>query len=501
LEDTGEVDAAWDAPAFPGEQDYSDGVRLSSNEAQRAWAEKAVAERLRVIRRARSLMAARSQEFFQAISPELSRTGADTLAAELMPLLAAARFLEQRAGEILRAKKLGRRGLPFWLSGVESEVQRAPFGRVLVIAPSNYPLFLPGVQILQGLVAGNSVVWKPGRGGGPVAQVFADVMRQAGLPEGLLRVTDESVEAAEVEIAAGVDKVFFTGSATTGRALLARLAETLTPCVAELSGCDAVVVLPSADLSVVVGAVTFGMRLNGSATCMAPRRLLLVDAPEERRVELIASLEREFANVPGVAVSNLVRRQLPQLIGDAKARGATVSGESGGETMKPLLILNATPAMDIADADIFAPVLAVITVDGVEEVLKAQESCRFALTVSIFGEEREARTLADRMTVGSVLINDIIVPTADPRLPFGGRKESGFGVTRGTEGLLEMTAVKAIAVRRNKTTRHYEATTEAHGELFKGTILASNANGWRARLQGLRRAVAAGRNMKSKGGD
>ena len=103
--------------------------------------------------------------------------------------------------------------------------------------------------------------------------------------------------------------------------------------------------------------------------------------------------------------------------------------------------------------------------------------------------------------MGSVIINDIIVPTADPRLPFAGRKESGFGVTRGTEGLLEMTAVKAIAVRRNETTRHYEATTEAHGELFEGTILASNANGWRARLQGLRRAVAAGRNMKSKGGD
>lgn len=84
---------------------------------------------------------------------------------------------------------------------------------------------------------------------------------------------DESVEAANREIDAGVDKVFFTGSSGSGHQLLSRLASSIIPSVAELSGCDGVIVLPSADLERVVKALLFGMRLNGSATCMAPRRV------------------------------------------------------------------------------------------------------------------------------------------------------------------------------------------------------------------------------------
>ena len=96
-----------------------------------------------------------------------------------------------------------------------------------------------------------------GRGGRAVANCFAKVLCAAGLPEGLLVITDESVTAAKRAIASGVDKVFFTGSAEAGKAVLRQLADTLTPCVVELSGCDAVFVMQSADLSRVTKAPGF----------------------------------------------------------------------------------------------------------------------------------------------------------------------------------------------------------------------------------------------------
>jgi aldehyde dehydrogenase (NAD+) len=98
-------------------------------------------------------------------------------------------------------------------------------------------------------------------------------------------------------------------------------------------------------------------------------------------------------------------------------------------------------------SDVFAPVLTVIDIEGEAGMLATLEACPFGLTTSIFGDEGEARRLAAKLSVGTVLVNDLIVPTADPRVPFGGRRQSGFGVTRGMEGLLEMTAVKTVAIR------------------------------------------------------
>jgi aldehyde dehydrogenase (NAD+) len=201
------------------------GMGRTETEAQRAWAARPVRDRLAVLKRARRLLARRTAELCAAISPELARSSADTRVAEVLPLLAAGEYLEREAEEILAARRVGRHGRPFWLAGVTSEIQRVPMGRVLVIAPANYPLFLPGVQVLQALAAGNSVVWKPGRGGLAVALVFAEAMREAGLPEGLLEATEESVAAAEAAMSRGVDKVFFTGSAEAGRLVMRRLAE------------------------------------------------------------------------------------------------------------------------------------------------------------------------------------------------------------------------------------------------------------------------------------
>jgi acyl-CoA reductase-like NAD-dependent aldehyde dehydrogenase len=459
-----------------------------------SWPQLSIKGRIAVLRRARSAMAARSNEFADAISSDLARTKAETRVAELLPLIAACKYLEQNAKQLLATQRLGRRGLPFWLSGVDSEVQRVPFGTVLLIGPSNYPLFLPGVQALQALVAGNQVIWKPGRGGRAVADLFADLMIRSGLPATALRVTEDTVEAGEEALHSGVDKVIFTGSGKNARKVLRTTSELLIPCIVEASGCDAVVVLESADLTRVVKALAFGMRINGSATCMAPRRIILVGASVARRDKFETALVVELKKIAGVRLPEDTRRRLQALISDAVSNGAVLHGKIEVDQL-PVLVTNVAPKMEVTRCDIFAPLLSMIEVDKLDDVLEVQAACPFGLTAAIFGDERQARTLAARLTVGTVVINDLIVATADPRIPFGGRRESGFGVTRGAEGLLEMTTSKVILARRGSGTRQYDPTGPTHEDLFDGMIAASHARSLKDRWQGVRRMIHAGREL------
>ena len=470
----------------------------AATQTRKKWSSHPIAFRLRVLKKTRQLLASRTEALCAAIPATLARNAADTLCSEIIPLLSACKFLEQEAASILDPRRLGRKGLPLWLGGIRSEVHRVAFGRVLVIAPSNYPLFLPGVQVLQALAAGNAVIWKPGAGGRPVASMVAEVLYEAGLPKTLLQVTEETVEAAQDAIAQGVDKVFFTGSAGSGRALMHQLAETLTPCVAELSGCDSVFVLPSACIHRVVKALAFGMRLNGSATCMAPRRLILVGTDAaKRRSEITAHLLTEFDQIGGIRLPDAVRGKLDSMLTEAAGLGATVHGEIDRE-QRPLIVSGVTPTMQIAQADIFAPVLTILEARTNDDALEINDACPYALTASIFGDEAEARLLAQKITAGTVLINDLMIPAADPRTPFGGRKQSGFGVTQGAEGLLEMTAPKVIVVRRGSGTRNYDATTEAHQRLFEGVVKASHASTLKQRLAGLRQILSTAGKMNAE---
>ncbi len=460
---------------------------------QKRWAERPLAERLRRLHAAEGALAAAHAALVDALPAALARTRADSYASELLPLLAACRFLVRSAQTVLKPRRLGRKGLPFWLAGLETVVHRVPFGTVLVIGPANYPLFLPGVQALQALAAGNAVVWKPGTGGRAVAEVFAAALSRAGVPTELLRVTDESAEAATEEIRAGMDKIVFTGSGAAGRAVLKLAAEKAIPVVAELSGCDAVIVLPSADPNLVLDALCFGMRLNGSATCMAPRRLLLVG---QGHTQLLERLQQRFAAMDGVMLPPRTRQHVYELAIDAEAQGATIRGSIEAEKMKPVLVLDGRPEMKIAQADVFAPVLTVIQVADEKEAAAADAVCPFGLTAAVFGDAREAQAAGARLGVGTVLINDLIVPTADPRVSFGGRRGSGFGATRGAEGLLEMTAVRTVCVRRSRSKRQYEPTGEAQAGLFAAVARMSYSATVRERMAGLRAMLAAAQRIK-----
>ncbi len=457
--------------------------------AQKAWALVPIRQRLHIIRSIRHTLAENVDAILAAVPADLSRTPADTLAAELLPLLEAAKFLEKQATSILAPRKLGRRGLPFWLSGLDAVIERVPLGTVLVVAPSNYPLYLPGVQALQAITAGNAVTWKPGRAGLALADIFAQICTQAGLPEDLIRVTDESIEAVAEEITLATPaKIIFTGSVRAGRAVQHLAADQAIPVIAELSGCDAIIALPSADPVRLAEAILFGMRLNGSATCMAPRRLILLGDHHA----LLADLRSRFGAAQSICLSDVTRRQLQSLLDEAEPN----ANHRVDNWTKPILIADGRANLEIVRADIFAPVITAIRVRDTEAAIALVNENRYGLTTAIFGNPSEAHAIASRLEVGTVLINDLIAPTADPRIPFGGVRQSGFGSTRGAEGLLELTVPKTTTTRRNNESKHFQSTTPAHEQLFRGAITLSHSRSWRNRYAGLQQIFSAARSLR-----
>lgn len=471
-----------------------------AREPQRRWAALPVAERLRVLRRFRHLAAERAVELAETAGAGASRSLSEVLSSELIPLADACRFLEREAPRLLAPRRFGRAGRagrPAWLRGVVSEVRREAVGLVLIVAPSNYPLFLPGAQTLQALAAGNAVLWKPGRGGLRAAQAVAGLLIAAGLDERLLRVLPETDAAGRAAFDAGPDKVLFTGSSHTGREVLIRAAASQVPVTAELSGCDAVFVLPGADLDRVVRCLCFGLELNGGATCIAPRRVFV---PADLAPELEERLAARVPRLPAVSLDLATLGLARGLVVDALDRGARLlpgtsvyPGAERAAPFHPLVVLDASPAMDLLREDLFAPVLAVVPVAGPREALEAAAQCSYALGASIFGPEEAALALAGQVRAGTVTVNDVIVPTADPRLPFGGRGASGFGLTRGAEGLLDLTVVKTVSVRRGRWLPHLEVRQPEDGELLRGYLTAAHGRGLGARLAGaaaLLRALA-----------
>ncbi len=480
--------------------------------AQHQWAATPVRERLRVIKKFRHALATRSTELVRALQPASEMEAAEIISAQVIPLAEACKFLEREAEKLLCVNRRPRGPLPLWLRDTRAEVHRDPCGVVLVVAPSNYPIFLPGVVLVQALAAGNAVLLKPAPGGGAAVDALLNLLCAAELPAALVLKLDESARAVHDALAAGVDKVVFTGSAATGQKILHACAAQLVPATMELSGCDAMFVRADADVPLAARALHFGLRLNRGATCIAPRRVFV---HESRASEFEAECrhlffesetwtghstngERSGAAVPAATSppdgggrdacpTNEAPPLVVQLIAEATAQGARVlTGAVNplGEVTFPLLVTDANSTMRLLREDHFSSVAALVVVRDDDDARAANDECPYALGASVFSvDEADARAFATRVNAGSVVINDLIVPTADPRLPFGGRQQSGFGVTRGAEGLLELTVPKVIITRRGNWRPHHVAPRADDAEFFTQFLSLTHAPNWSTRLK------------------
>ncbi len=431
-----------------------------------AWADRSLEFRLDLLERFRGRLVAERESILTLLSelrPGCSR--AEIISSEIIPLLDNIAFLRQTASKILRPEKLGRRGQPVWLFGVESVVYRESLGRILIIAPGNYPLFLSMVQAVYGWAVGNCIWLKSAPGSFPLHDRLRNLFLSVGGPAEAFRLLGEENSSYPWALSEGVDKVILVGSAATGETVLAQAGKALVPTVAELSGWDAVFIHPKADLGQAAAAVAFGLALNGGRTCVAPRRVFFRgDVENFERL-----LEQALSERPRVALNE----QEQQFVEEAHKSGCRVLGSPDG----PVVISRVRRDHLLLREARFGALAVIHVVESDDEALELSKNCRHALGASLFGPLEWAETMAHRVPGQMVCVNDIIVPSADPRLPFGGTGRSGYGHMRGKEGLLEMTAVRVVSTRRGGTTDHLRPPSPVDDPLLERFLLMAHGPG------------------------
>lgn len=473
-----------------------DEVAARCRAAQRAWVDRPIRDRLQLVRRLRHALAEHAHRLCLAATHDIGRSADEVLATDVVPTAEALRFLERRTTRILRPRRVPGRDRPWWLFGERETVYRRPLGVVGVIGTWNYPILLNAVPIAQALVAGNGVLWKPSELAPTVGEAMHELFLAAGFPPDLFARLPATREAGPQLLEADVDHVLFTGSVDVGRRIAIRCAERLIPTTLELSGCDALFVLADADPVLAARAAWYGATLNLGQTCISVRRVFVHRTLHDAFVEAITPLAKGARTEPLALLSQAT--QVERLVGDAVKRGARILGtdeipvaHDEPPRFRPTVLIGASPEMAVCREASFAPVVAVIPFDDESELVKLTDECSFGLGASVFTASPErAFELAARLRVGSVSVNDAIVGTAHPAVPFGGVRQSGWGVTRGEEGLLAMTVPQVVTVRRGKFRPHYGAADRpAIAEALRGLLAWGHAARGADRRAGLRRMI------------
>jgi acyl-CoA reductase-like NAD-dependent aldehyde dehydrogenase len=486
------------APAYLGGMTPFAEESQFAREAQRRWSEQKSSQRLSRVREFRRLLVDRATQLAEVVHEDTHRDAAELIGTDLLPTASAAKFLEHNASTILRPRRIS--GRPTWLMGCRDVVSHPPRGVVGIIGTWNYPIFLNAVPILQAVVAGNAVLWKPSEQIPRTAKLLTELFQQSGFPNHLIQTLPVDREFGPQLAEADIDFLHFTGSENVGRKLAARLGERLIPSTLELSGCDAVIVRADADVEFAAKLIWYGITLNSGQTCMGVRR---VYAATERYEALVDCLRKfAMASAPMRVLLNSSASQLAKQCEEARSAGCEVicgnSSEIDANTIWPTMILNPKnlPNLRGNREAIFAPVVTVnrFATDG-ELPTRIAES-PYRLTVSIITQDTAfAEQLAVQLPIGSVVINDVIVPTAHPGTPFGGRGSGGWGVSQGAEGLLEFTVPQVVSIRKGLFRPHANPTPGS-SDVTHGLLRLTHSRTLRERFRGLRQMISGMRRSR-----
>jgi acyl-CoA reductase-like NAD-dependent aldehyde dehydrogenase len=335
---------------------------------------------------------------------------------------------------------------------------------VLVIAPWNFPLILSLTPITAALITGNTVVFKPSEFATQSGEALKKVIDEAGIPPEVFQIVHGEGDIGAALIREKPDKICFTGSVATGRKVASAAGELLIPITLELGGKDAAIVLDDADLDRTAAGVAWAGMVNAGQACISIERVYVMRSVAEQLVEKMANILNEHIRLgPGEASETTMgaittAAQLKIIDGqvrEAVSQGARVvvggcmAEDSVGRFYLPTLITDVTPNMRIVKDETFGPVIAVIPVDSEEEALRLANSSAYGLTGSVWTRKRERGiALAQQMKVGNAAVNDHVMSASAPHVPWGGVKDSGYGRTRGEEGLLEMTTTQSLSIER-----------------------------------------------------
>ncbi|MSR52385.1 MAG: aldehyde dehydrogenase family protein [Gemmataceae bacterium] len=462
--------------------------------AQAGWANVPLRERLAIVRKLRHLFVENVDRLCLTVTHDIGRPAHEVLATDVLPTADAFRFLERRSKRILCPKRIPGSVRPWWLLGECETIFRRPLGIVGIIGTWNYPILLNAVTLAQAFVAGNGVVWKPSELTPTFAEFLHELFLQAGFPAELFVRLPADRESGVLLVESDIDHVIFTGSANVGRKIAARLGERLIPCTLELSGCDSMFVLDDADPILAARAAWFGSTMNVGQTCLAVRRAFVHRSKYESFLEKLRSLNKDRRPEPLALLGQAM--QAERLVQEALSAGATLlTGDSAHAAddpprFSPTIVVDAKPSMTICQEASFAPLLAVLPFDNDAQLIAMNEACSYGLGASVFTRNRKrANALARKLRVGSVSINDVVVGTAHPAIGFGGVRHSGWGVTRGEEGLLALTAPQVVTRRIGTFRPHFDTHDPALWGAMSGLLEWIHGSHCRKRWRGFRRMI------------
>ena len=338
---------------------------------------------------------------------------------------------------------------------------REPIGVVGAIVPWNFPLNLASWKVAPALAAGCTVILKPASETPLTALLLADAAAEVGFPPGVLNVVPGHGRTAGEALVAhpGVDKIAFTGSTAVGQHIARVAVDTVKRVSLELGGKSPNIVFADADLPAAAKGALNGIFYGKGEVCAAGSRLLVEESAHEQLVGMVAEgadamkvgdpLEK--GTRIGAVVSEQQMETVLGYIQKGVEEGARVVAGGGraniepGYFVKPTVFDDVTSDMTIAREEIFGPVLATLTFDGVEEAIELANDSMYGLAAAVWTSDvKKAHYVASRLKAGTVWINTYNL--YDPASPFGGYKESGYGRDLGRHALEQYTQVKSVWV-------------------------------------------------------
>ncbi|HEY1228005.1 MAG TPA: NAD-dependent succinate-semialdehyde dehydrogenase [Ramlibacter sp.] len=444
---TGETLARFD----PHREDQVDAALSGASRAQKAWRRTSLAERSALLKRVAAELRARKPQLARLVTLEMGKPIVEA-EAEVEKSAWNCDFYADKAPEFLGDEIVAS-------NATESRVVYDPLGVVLAIMPWNYPVW----QVLRfaapALAAGNGIVLKHANNVPQCALELEKIFRAAGTPEGLFATV--LVDASRVKgliedprIAA----LTLTGSTPVGKLVASQAGAVLKKQVLELGGSDPFIVLADADLDAAARTAVKARFINVGQSCINGKRFIVEAAVADRFTELFVQhtaalrigdpLERDVAIGP-MARANL-RDDLHAQVQKTVGQGARLllGGrfcDGPGFYYQPTVLDHVAPDMVAAGEETFGPAAAILRVKDVEQALEVANGLDYGLGAALWTSDlQRASSLARRIEAGAVFINGLVA--SDPRLPFGGIKQSGYGRELGVHGAREFTNVKTVWV-------------------------------------------------------